>query len=137
MWIGGLRPTDMPQLIDNRTEVFGPQLEKMKSLTSEITNKEIALSTKFRNLEVTISNTLTGKYFVIKGNEVSMSSYYNSMSFLVGKLTIMHNFMDEKIFSGMHIVLTTRQIVMTLFTIHDRLTENNYIVEYVKNATKI
>ncbi|XP_071712257.1 transcription factor TGA2.1-like [Rutidosis leptorrhynchoides] len=131
MWIGGLHPTDMLQLINNHVEVFGPQLEKMKSLTSEITNEEIALTTKFKNIEATISNTLTGKHFVNKGDKVAMSNYYNSKSFLVGKLTIMHKYMDEtgelrqKTFSRMHKVLTTRQRVMTLFTIHDHLTIHN------------
>ncbi|XP_071738943.1 transcription factor TGA1-like [Rutidosis leptorrhynchoides] len=62
MWIGGLRPTDMLQLINNHIEVFGPKLEKMKFLTSEITNEEIALTGKFKNLEFTISNTLTENF---------------------------------------------------------------------------
>ncbi|XP_071719314.1 TGACG-sequence-specific DNA-binding protein TGA-2.1-like [Rutidosis leptorrhynchoides] len=114
MWIGGLHPTDMLQLINNHIEVFGPKLEKIKSLTSEITNEEIALPTKFRNLKATISNTLTGKDSVNKGDEAAMSSCHNSMSFLVEKLTIMHNFMDvaddlqHRTFSEMHKLLTTR-----------------------------
>ncbi|XP_071730184.1 transcription factor TGA2.1-like [Rutidosis leptorrhynchoides] len=128
MWIGRLRPTDILKLINNYIEVFGPQHEKLKSLTTEITNEEIALTTKLRNLEATISNSLTGKDFVNKGDEAALSSYQNSISCLVGKLTIMNNFMDEadelrqKTFSMMHKVLNTRQKVMTLFTIHDHLT---------------
>ncbi|XP_071696539.1 transcription factor TGA2.1-like [Rutidosis leptorrhynchoides] len=131
------------QLINNHIEVFGTKLEKMKSLTAEITNEEIALTTKFRDLEATISNTLTGKDFVNKGDETTMSSYHNSMSFLVGKLIIMHNFMDEadelrqKTFSGMHRVLTTRQRVMTFFTIHDHLTRIATLANMQKNTTKI
>ncbi|XP_071712633.1 transcription factor TGA2.1-like [Rutidosis leptorrhynchoides] len=111
----------------NHIEFFGPQIEKMNFLNSDIMNKEIALTTKFTNLEANISNTLTGKEFVNKGDEAAMSSYANSMSSLVEKLTIMHNFVDEadelrqKTISGMHKVLTTRQRVTALFTIHDHL----------------
>ncbi|XP_071727469.1 TGACG-sequence-specific DNA-binding protein TGA-2.1-like [Rutidosis leptorrhynchoides] len=87
MWVGGFRPTDMLKLISNHIEIFGPQIEKMKFLNSDIMNEEIALTTKFTNLEANISNTLTGKEFVNKGDEAAMSSYANSMSSLVGKFT--------------------------------------------------
>ncbi|XP_071739923.1 TGACG-sequence-specific DNA-binding protein TGA-2.1-like [Rutidosis leptorrhynchoides] len=143
MWVGGFRPTDMLKLISNHIEIYGPQIEKMKFLNSDIMNEEIALTTKFTNLEANISNTLTGKEFVNKGDEAAMSSYANSMSSLVGKFTIMHNFLNEadelrqKTISGMHEVLTTRQRVTALFAIHDHLKRLSTLSNMLLSTTTI
>ncbi|XP_071714221.1 transcription factor TGA2.1-like [Rutidosis leptorrhynchoides] len=143
MWIGGLRPTDILQLIKNHVEVFGRQLLEIDNLSSNISKEQIALTSKFTKLEATISNTLIGPEFINKGDEAAMTSYYNSMSSLVGKLTIMHNFMNEadelrqKTFSGIHKILTTRQRVMALFTIHDHLNRLTTLSNMLETTTNL
>ncbi|XP_071709017.1 TGACG-sequence-specific DNA-binding protein TGA-2.1-like [Rutidosis leptorrhynchoides] len=95
MWIGGIRPTKMLKLIKNHIELFGSQSIAMESLSTNISNQQNKLTSKFTKLEATISNTLIGQDFVNKGDEAAMTNYLTSMSSLVGKLTIMHDFMSE------------------------------------------
>ncbi|XP_071688315.1 TGACG-sequence-specific DNA-binding protein TGA-2.1-like [Rutidosis leptorrhynchoides] len=127
MWIGGIRPTDMLKLIKNHIELFGTI--EMESLSTNISKQQ---------------NELTSKQdFVNKGDEAAMTNYLSSMSSLVEKLTIMHDFMSEadvlrhKTLSSIHKILKTRQRVLALFTIHDHIKRLTTLSDMFESTTTI